>query len=149
MNITKTDRTKNTVIKSFAQTSLLLFLAVPFLGLKVNAAPKLLNDPVFNQATMIGKVFFDSNLNGILDNGELGIPGVRVATVTGLVMETDAYGRFHIPDGKVHNSRFGQNQLLKIDVYSLPQGAQITSENPRLLRIHHPLMNKINFGVIF
>jgi len=41
---------------------------------------------------------------------EEGIPGVRLATVEGLVIETDGYGRFHIPDvdggrrnwGKIH-----------------------------------------------
>ncbi len=31
----------------------------------LKAAPKHVNDPVFNQATIIGTVFLDENLNGM------------------------------------------------------------------------------------
>ena len=115
----------------------------------LKAAPKLVNDPIFNQATIIGTVFIDANQNGYLDNGEIGVPGVRIATVTGLLLETDGYGRFHIPDNNINDARFGQNQLLKVDLYSLPQGARFTTENPRLLRISNTALNKLNFGVVF
>ena len=115
----------------------------------LKAAPKHVNDPVFNQATIIGTVFLDENLNGYLDNGETGVPGVRIATVTGLLLETDGYGRFHIPDNNINDARFGQNQLLKVDLLSLPQGARLTTENPRLLRISNTALNKLNFGVVF
>ena len=114
----------------------------------LNAAPKLSENSLVNEAATIGTVFFDTNRNGYLDEGESGIPGVRIATVTGLLIETDAYGRFHIPDSKVLNTHFGQNQLLKVDLHSLPQGAKFTSENPRLLRTTSSL-NKINFGISF
>lgn len=107
------------------------------------------DDSALNQATIIGKVFFDSNMNGYLDTGEEGIPGVRLATVTGLVVETDAYGRFHIPDGMTSNLPYGQNQLLKVDKASLPQGAKMTTENPRLIRLSNVGMNKVNFGIAF
>ena len=137
------------VIKLLTQTSFLFALAFPFSIYKLSAEPRLSNDLVFNQATVVGKVFFDSNMNGYLDNDETGIPGIRIATVTGLVIETDAYGRFHIPDNNILNSRFGQNQLLKVDVYSLPQGSRMTSENPRLLRMSNMGLNKFNFGVVF
>ena len=70
----------------------------------LTAAPKLVNDPVFSQATLIGTVFLDANLNGYLDNGETGVPGVRIATVTGLLIETDGYGRFHIPDININDA---------------------------------------------
>ena len=107
------------------------------------------DDPAFKQGTMIGKVFYDANLNGYLDEGEQGIPGVRLATVTGLVIETDGYGRFHIPDGIQSKLPYAQNQLLKLDIATLPQGAKITSENPRLLRVTNGSLNKINFGIVF
>ena len=84
-----------------------------------------------------------------MDNDEAGIPVIRIVTVTGLVMETDSYGRFHIPDGNTYNTSFEQNQLLKVDVYSLPQDAQLTTENPRLIRSSNEGLNKINFGVVF
>ena len=118
----------------------------------ISAAPSLANgsvNPVFNQATIIGTVFLDANLNGYQDAGENGIPGVRIATVTGLLMKTDGYGRFHIPDNSIHNVRYGQNQLLKVDQHSLPQGAKFTTENPRLLRISNGGINRMNFGVVF
>ncbi len=115
----------------------------------LSAAPKLANDPVFNQETLIGTVFLDENLNGYLDNGEIGVPGVRIATVTGLLLETDGYGRFHIPDNNSNVSFDGQKRLLKVDLHSLPQGARFTTENPRLLRTSNTVLNKMNFGVIF
>lgn len=135
------------ISKFFAQIAVLL--TAPILMHSLNANQVTSKDPVFSQATIIGKVFFDANMNGYLDNDEIGIPGVRIATITGLVMETDAYGRFHIPDGYIHNTRFGQNQLFKVDISTLPQGAKVTTENPRLLRTTSMSLNKINFGVVF
>jgi len=132
---------------SFAPFSVLL--AATFLVTSLSANTSLKNDPVFNQGTIIGKVFFDANMNGYLDAGEAGIPAVRLATVTGLVLETDGYGRFHIPDGITSKLPYGQNQLVKLDVSSLPQGAKITTENPRLLRTSTLGLNKINFGIVF
>lgn len=131
----------------FVRTALILSVSV--LTHSLSAAPQFVNDPVFNQATIIGTVFYDSNFNGSLDDGELGVPGARIASVTGLVLETDAYGRFYMPDNNINDARFGQNQLLKVDFYSLPQGARITSENPRLLRTSNTSLNKFNFGVVF
>ena len=135
--------------KLSSRIALLLVTTSPFFMHSLSAAPKQIKDPVFSQATIIGKVFFDLNMNGYLDNDEAGIQGIRIVTVTGLVMETDGYGRFHIPDGKIHNTSFGQNQLLKVDVHSLPQDAQLTTENPRLIRSSNVGLNKINFGVVF
>ncbi|MFK8016954.1 MAG: hypothetical protein AB8G17_16115 [Gammaproteobacteria bacterium] len=60
------------------------------------AVVQVIADPDFEQTTIIGKVFADDNENGFQDEGEVGIPGVRLATVEGLLMETDAYGRYHI-----------------------------------------------------
>jgi len=78
---------------------------------------------------------------------EEGIPGVRLATVTGLLIETDAYGRYSIPDVDAGSTGIGQNFVLKVDPASLPQGARFTTENPYVLRIVNASLNKINFGV--
>lgn len=135
--------TKSTLVQ-------LVFLMTASITMQsLNAKPKLTNDPVFNQAISIGTVFFDANQNGYLDSGENGIPGVRIATVAGLLIETDGYGHFHVPDNNINDARFGQNQLLKVDLHSLPQGARFTTENPRLLRISNTGLNKMNFGVVF
>jgi len=78
---------------------------------------------------------------------EEGIPGVRLATVTGLLIETDAYGRYNIPDVNAGASGLGRNFVLKVDPATLPQGARFTTENPYVLRIVNTSLNKINFGV--
>lgn len=79
---------------------------------------------------------------------ELGIPGARLATVTGLLIETDAYGRYSIPDVDAGTTGIGQNFVLKVDPATLPQGSTFTTENPYLLRIVNSSLNKINFGVL-
>jgi len=78
---------------------------------------------------------------------EEGIPGVRLATVTGLLIETDAYGRYSIPDMDAGTFGIGQNFVLKVDPATLPQGSRFTTENPYVLRIVNTSLNKINFGV--
>jgi len=78
---------------------------------------------------------------------EEGIPGVRLATVTGLLIETDAYGRYSIPDIDAGSIGIGQNFVLKVDPATLPQGSTFTTENPYVLRIVNTSLNKINFGI--
>ncbi len=78
---------------------------------------------------------------------EEGIPGVRLATVRGLVIETDGHGRYHIPDVSAGRRGWGQNFIIKVDKVTLPRGAKFTTENPRVLRITGAALNKINFGV--
>lgn len=102
---------------------------------------------------MIGKVFHDRNGNGHQDINEEGIPGVRLATVEGLLIETDGYGRYHLPDVKTggFSSRASWNYsfLLKVGKASLPDGSRFTTENPRVLRVTNFAMNKVNFGIKF
>ncbi|MBX2837275.1 MAG: DUF11 domain-containing protein [Gammaproteobacteria bacterium] len=78
---------------------------------------------------------------------EEGIPGVRLATVTGLIIETDAFGRYSIPDVELGTDGLGRNFVLKVDPASLPDGSHFTTENPYVLRIVNTTLNKINFGV--
>jgi len=84
----------------------------------------------------------------IRDNGidERGIPGVRVVSVEGLVMETDAYGRFHLT-GIDGGSTRGRNFILKVDPSTLPPGSVFTTENPRVIRITPGVPADFNFGV--
>lgn len=149
MNYSTTAQKHKNVFKSKFYQSILLSLSSLFFLQSLNAAPLIKNDLVFTQSTLIGTVFFDSNLNGYLDKGENGIPAVRLVTVEGLVIKTDGYGRFHIPDGLINKTSYGQNQLLKVDFYSLPEGSRFTTENPRLIRNSNAGLNKINFGIVF
>ena len=78
---------------------------------------------------------------------ERGIPGARLGTVTGLIIETDEWGRYHIPDVEGGTYERGRDFILKVDKSSLPAGAVFTTENPRSLRITPGLMTEFNFGV--
>ena len=134
-------------IKLIALTVLPISLQLAF------AAPTIKYSPVYTDSTQIGKVFHDRNSNGILDSEEEGIPGVRLATVEGLLIETDGYGRYHIPAVETEfqslGNRWGKNFIIKLDQASLPQGSRVTTENPRVLRITNTTLNRINFGIQF
>ncbi len=78
---------------------------------------------------------------------EAGIPGVRLATVEGLLVETDQYGRYHLADIDGGRWERGRNFIIKVDPATLPEGSEFTTENPRVLRITQALMSKFNFGV--
>ncbi|MFM2586995.1 DUF11 domain-containing protein [Vibrio sp. TBV020] len=77
---------------------------------------------------------------------EDGIPGVRLLTVEGIVIETDQYGRYHVPDQWVLDKK-GKNFLVKVDTDSLPTGMKVISENPRVQRISPNKLTKFNFSV--
>jgi uncharacterized repeat protein (TIGR01451 family) len=77
---------------------------------------------------------------------EDGIPGIRLLTVEGIVIETDQYGRYHVPDQWVLDKK-GKNFLVKVDTDSLPTGMKVISENPRVQRISPNKLTKFNFSV--
>ncbi|MGL5904992.1 MAG: DUF11 domain-containing protein, partial [Cetobacterium sp.] len=81
----------------------------------------------------------------VVNNGiqEEGIAGVRLATVEGLVMETDKYGRYHLPPVTQEK---GKNLIIKVDKATLPKGSVFTTENPRVRHLGRVMM-KFNFGV--
>ncbi|MDX1762728.1 MAG: OmpA family protein [bacterium] len=116
-------------------------------GNEATATVEIGSDPDFQQTTIIGKVFNDANGDGWQDPGEDGIPGVRIASVSGLLVETDAYGRYHMAG--LEGGRFdrGRNFILKVDPSTLPEGTVFTTENPRVKRITEGLMNRFDFGV--
>jgi uncharacterized repeat protein (TIGR01451 family) len=78
---------------------------------------------------------------------EPGIPGVRVATVEGLVIETDSFGRYHIAAVDGGFLERGRNYIVKVDPSTLPDTAEFTTENPRVKRITQGLLNQFDFGM--
>ncbi|MET2847177.1 hypothetical protein ABXV23_10470 [Vibrio owensii] len=77
---------------------------------------------------------------------EDGIPGVRLLTVEGIIIETDQYGRYHVPDQWVLNKK-GKQFLVKVDTDSLPTGMTVVSENPKVRRITPNKLTKFNFSI--
>ena len=110
------------------------------------AAVRVVPDPVFDCSELIGKVFDDRNANGYQDQGEPGIAHVRIATVTGVIVTTDAEGRFHIACAAIPDAYRGSNFVMKLDERSLPSGYRLTTENPRDARLTRGKMSKLNFG---
>lgn len=75
-----------------------------------------------------------------------GVPGIRLITPEGFKVETDEFGRFHVPDRWVLDNK-GRNFVIKLDTHSLPTHMQVISENPKVLRITPNKLNKFNFSV--
>lgn len=111
-----------------------------------NAAVRVVPDPTFDCSDLIGKVFDDQNVNGYQDQGEPGIPNVRVVTARGLLVTTDADGRFHVACAAIPQADRGSNFVMKLDERTLPSGYRMTTENPRDVRVTRGKMVKLNFG---
>jgi uncharacterized repeat protein (TIGR01451 family) len=111
-----------------------------------SATVRIVPDPTFDCPDIIGKVFDDKNANGFQDDGEPGIPAVRVATANGLLITSDAEGRFHIPCPMTPDQDRGSNFVLKLDARTLPSGFRLTTENPASIRVTRGKMVKLNFG---
>ena len=110
------------------------------------ASVRVVADPTFDCSDLIGKVFDDQNRNGYQDEGEPGIPGVRLATPRGWLVTTDEHGRYHIACADVPSELRGSNFILKVDERSLPSGYRIVTENPRVVRMTQGRLVKANFG---
>ncbi len=113
---------------------------------EAQASVRIEEEPVFDCGDVIGKVFDDTNRNGYPDDGEPGLPGVRLAAVEGKLITTDAAGRFHIPCASLPDQRLGTNFVVKLDARTLPSGYRLTTEHVRVVRLTAGKMTKINFG---
>ena len=113
---------------------------------EASATVRVIADPTLDCSDVIGKVFDDANLNGYQDEGEQGLPGVRVVTARGLLVTTDKYGRFHLTCAVVPDPDRGSNFILKVDDRTLPSGYRLTTENPLVERATRGKMLKFNFG---
>ncbi|TXI79019.1 MAG: DUF11 domain-containing protein [Dechloromonas sp.] len=111
-----------------------------------SATVRVIPDPTFDCAELIGKVFDDKNANGYQDDGEPGIPNVRVVTARGLLITTDADGRYHVACAAIPQMDRGSNFVIKLDERTLPSGYRLTTENPRDVRLTRGKMSKLNFG---
>ncbi|HEV8324965.1 MAG TPA: OmpA family protein [Myxococcota bacterium] len=98
------------------------------------------DDPVFDEGLLFGKVFCDADKDGEQDHGEEGIPGARIYFDTGYYAVTDSTGKYHLKaiDPGLH--------LVKIDRHTLPPGAELTTDEGRLLTVTRGLPSKVNFG---
>ena len=69
-----------------------------------------------------------------------------MATARGLLVTTDAEGRFHVACAAIPQMDRGSNFVMKLDDRTLPSGFRVTTENPRDVRVTRGKMVKLNFG---
>ncbi|MFM9926103.1 SdrD B-like domain-containing protein [Variovorax sp. H27-G14] len=110
------------------------------------ATVRVVPDALFHCTDVIGKVYDDKNANGYQDEGEPGLANVRIATVNGVLVTTDAQGRYHIACAAIPKEGTGSNLVLKLDERTLPSGYRTTSENPAAERATRGKVLKMNFG---
>jgi uncharacterized repeat protein (TIGR01451 family) len=111
-----------------------------------SATVRVVGDPTFDCPDLVGKVFDDTNANGVDDPGEPGIAGVRLVTAQGLLVTTDAQGRYHIACPVLPDAALGSNFIVKVDERTLPSGYRLTTDNPETIRLTAGKMSKLNFG---
>ncbi len=102
---------------------------------------RIIPDGLFDSGTLLGKVFNDKNENGMQDEGEEGIPNVRLATEDGLVVYTDNHGKYNIPGLEPNR------HLIKIDGHSLPEGTKFITEETFLFKTTPGMLSKVSFAV--
>jgi hypothetical protein len=113
---------------------------------EVTATVQVAPDPTFDCTDVFGKVFNDVNRNGVQDEGEDGLPGVRVATAQGLEAMTDQYGRYHITCAITPDEDRGSNFVLKLDDRTLPSGFRMSTDQVQIKRATRGKALRINFG---
>jgi hypothetical protein len=113
---------------------------------EATATVRLIPDPTFDCTDVIGKVFNDANRNGLQDDGEEGLAGVRVVTARGLAATTDQYGRYHITCAITPNDSRGSNFVLKLDDRTLPSGFRMSTDLVQIKRATRGETLRLNFG---
>jgi uncharacterized repeat protein (TIGR01451 family) len=113
---------------------------------EATATVRVTADPTFDCTDVTGKIFNDANRNGIQDNGEKGLAGVRVVTPTGLEATTDQFGRYHITCAITPYEGRGSNFVLKLDDRTLPSGYRMTTNQVQIKRATRGKALQMNFG---
>jgi hypothetical protein len=111
------------------------------------ATVRVISDPIFDRATLIGKVFEDLNGNGIHDNSEPGLAGVSVLMDDGTYVTTDAEGKYSVP-GAAPGPAIGGMRVVKIVRRTLPAHATLTTPESLFVTLTPGGMDKANFGVL-
>jgi uncharacterized repeat protein (TIGR01451 family) len=79
------------------------------------------------EACVLGKIFVDCNGNHVQDREELGIPGVRLVMQDGTTFVSDSEGKYGLCGLPP------RSHVLKVDQFTLPRGARLTTSSNRNL----------------
>jgi uncharacterized repeat protein (TIGR01451 family) len=113
---------------------------------EAEARVRIVPDPALDCTDVLGKVFDDRNRNGVQDEGERGLPGVRLATARGLTATTDRHGRFHITCAITPHEGRGSNFVLKLDDRTLPSGFRASTGSLQVQRATRGKALEFSFG---
>jgi hypothetical protein len=113
---------------------------------EATATVRVVPDPTFDCTDVLGKVFDDKNRNGRQDQGEDGLPGVRLVTPDGLQATTDAFGRYHITCAITPNEVRGSNFVIKLDDRTLPSGFRPSTDVAPIKRATRGKALTVDFG---
>ena len=78
-----------------------------------------------SRALVIGRVFVDKNGNRVFDEGDLGVPGVRLYFLDGTHVTTDIDGKYSV---------YGlapRTNVAKVDAITLPRGSRVVVSSQR------------------
>ncbi|PIY82871.1 MAG: hypothetical protein COY78_04470 [Candidatus Omnitrophica bacterium CG_4_10_14_0_8_um_filter_44_12] len=126
---------------NYANTAFAKYADGTVISNQASKTVKVVPDPLFDLGTVIGKVFWDRNENGIQDQGEEPIPNVQVATEEGTLITTDKDGKYHLP------AIIPGRHLFRLDERTLPQGAYLTTDKVVIVDITSGILAKVNFGI--
>ena len=113
---------------------------------EASATVRIVPNADFDCTDVYGKVYDDANRNGIQDDGERGIPGVRLATARGLLAVTDQQGRFHITCAVTPHEGRGSNFVVKLDDRTLPTGFRASTNALQVKRATRGKALEFSFG---
>ncbi len=104
----------------------------------VNVVPETL----FTNGTLIGRVFMDDNGNGKFDSGEKGLRDVIMATETGVMINSDERGMYHLK-----NMAAGRHTI-QADPSTLPDGYISKNKHGYAFEIMEGSIAKVNIPII-
>ncbi|MEZ4273172.1 MAG: OmpA family protein, partial [Myxococcota bacterium] len=108
---------------------------------QASASVRVVDDPIFDEGTVLGRVFCDRDGDGTPSLGEEGLAGARLYLDTGYHVDVDVDGKYHFQG--VEAGR----HLIKLDPNTLPPGASMTTASMRDFMLTRGLLAKLDFGV--
>jgi len=110
---------------------------------RAEATVHVAEDSFLARGTVVGRVFEDSNRDGLQGRDERGLPGAVVFLDDGTSVSTDAEGRFHLPDLDPGP------HVVKLDLERLGLPAIATTETAPVAYVSPGLLSAVRFGVSF
>jgi len=102
-----------------------------------------------NRGVILGKIYYDRNLNGLQDNQEPGAPHVELVTETGIRVTTDLNGKYSIPnvESGIHVLRLNEHSLPELVFPRLDSPDFLGDSLSRLVRVVAGGIAKANFAL--